>query len=551
MDGLFVEYTGKTTAKCVAAIDFGTSGTSYAYAFPPRNGELNARTDVYTNGQWEDGSTGKTKTILLLDDENNFIAFGGHAENKYKVLAVHKSGKYFRFFKMQLYTEKITGNFMIKPLDALLKQIQMEDRKVSSSDIKWVLTVPAIWNDAAKQIMSEAAETAGLVNVGGNRVQLALEPEAASLWCLRNGELNLEHGDRYVVLDCGGGTIDVTVHEKIAGMAGDSLKEMALAKGGDWGSTTIDRRILRMLKDIFGNRRYNAMTEDLHGYMNLQRDIESAKIAFDSETDVVLNLPDTLMSQTYTEVSPEEAVEKYQNANGNVDLIFRKPNLLIPATYFRDKLIWPTIQQIYTHTLAVLNRNPSVSRLILAGNFANSRILRDEMMKFESRGIKVVVPHLPGETVVKGAVLFGANPGLISERLSRFTYGIGTVVPFVTGKHPESKLIITSFGERFCNGVFNTFITEGEECVLGHTVEKPFTTLEPYQHIVGVNIYKSRRKNVTYTEEAGVTNIGRVAIRIRKPFESVKVIMLLTTEIVAKAINEDGEEREVTLKFNE
>jgi hypothetical protein len=32
------------------------------------------------------------------------------------------------------------------------------DDGIRNSDIHWVLTVPAIWNDAAKQFMREAAE---------------------------------------------------------------------------------------------------------------------------------------------------------------------------------------------------------------------------------------------------------------------------------------------------------------------------------------------------------------------------------------------------------
>jgi molecular chaperone DnaK (HSP70) len=35
---------------------------------------------------------------------------------------------------------------------------RLADSKIRDSDIHWVLTVPAIWNDAAKQFMREAAE---------------------------------------------------------------------------------------------------------------------------------------------------------------------------------------------------------------------------------------------------------------------------------------------------------------------------------------------------------------------------------------------------------
>ena len=35
---------------------------------------------------------------------------------------------------------------------------QIVDGNISNNDIHWVITVPAIWNEAAKQFMREAAD---------------------------------------------------------------------------------------------------------------------------------------------------------------------------------------------------------------------------------------------------------------------------------------------------------------------------------------------------------------------------------------------------------
>lgn len=40
----------------------------------------------------------------------------------------------------------------------LLDNIEKKDAGVRETDIQWVLTVPAIWDDADKQFMREAAE---------------------------------------------------------------------------------------------------------------------------------------------------------------------------------------------------------------------------------------------------------------------------------------------------------------------------------------------------------------------------------------------------------
>lgn len=43
---------------------------------------------------------------------------------------------------------------------------------------------------------------------------LALEPEAVALYCrLDSRELTFKQGSKYMVVDCGGGTVDIAVHE--------------------------------------------------------------------------------------------------------------------------------------------------------------------------------------------------------------------------------------------------------------------------------------------------------------------------------------------------
>lgn len=140
---------------------------------------------------------------------------------------------------------------------------------------------------------------------------------------------------------------------------------MVPANGGDWGSTSIDRRVLEMLQNIFGDRRYKAMTDDNYGFINLRREIEIAKCSFDMETDVVLTLPTPLISSSDNEVSAEDAVNVYRKANGNVDLFLRNPNyLMIPATYFRDALMGPTILSTYKHVAGVLDQNSDIRQVL-------------------------------------------------------------------------------------------------------------------------------------------------------------------------------------------
>ena len=68
--------------------------------------------------------------------------------------------------------------------------------------VQFVLTVPAVWSDSAKDATLKAAEKAGM----GNRHDLKLisEPEAAAVYTLKAIQPNhLQIGDNFVVCDAG------------------------------------------------------------------------------------------------------------------------------------------------------------------------------------------------------------------------------------------------------------------------------------------------------------------------------------------------------------
>ena len=56
--------------------------------------------------------------------------------------------------------------------------------RVSAEDVRWVVTVPAIWRQQAKQFMREAAYQADIASARQpDQLVIALEPEAASVYC--------------------------------------------------------------------------------------------------------------------------------------------------------------------------------------------------------------------------------------------------------------------------------------------------------------------------------------------------------------------------------
>lgn len=188
----------------VVAIDLGTTYSGYSFS---------ARDEYKTNPnsqrlrQWTDPSnnhvSNKTSTCILFDPKGEFHSFGFEAEEKFYNLAEdnkHADWYYFKSFKMQLYKKNLddlrelqltaeNGKTMyalnvfsqsIRYLkDAFLRQNNDAGFNWEEQDIRWVLTVPAIWPEEAISFMRKAAEEAGIVE---QHLKICLEPEAATIF---------------------------------------------------------------------------------------------------------------------------------------------------------------------------------------------------------------------------------------------------------------------------------------------------------------------------------------------------------------------------------
>ncbi|NXN71088.1 HS12B protein, partial [Himantopus himantopus] len=190
----------------VVAIDFGTSYSGYCFS-------LASGTDQIRQVYWgtEHGlKTPKTPTCILFNQKQEFRKFGYDAVMKYKSLPSSEADNWYFFqnFKMQLYNTvggTVTSGMELKAsngktLPALkvfseslhyLKEHALDTIQDASfqtvcdqEEITWVITVPAIWSTAARQFMRLAAKEAGLISdMISEKLIIALEPEAASLWC--------------------------------------------------------------------------------------------------------------------------------------------------------------------------------------------------------------------------------------------------------------------------------------------------------------------------------------------------------------------------------
>jgi molecular chaperone DnaK (HSP70) len=86
--------------------------------------------------------------------------------------------------------------------------------------IQVVMTIPAIWKADAKSKMREAATRAGILGRPGTVLDFVTEPEAAALATLTDmeGRSSLDVEDSFVVVGCGGGTVDISKQAPATGI---------------------------------------------------------------------------------------------------------------------------------------------------------------------------------------------------------------------------------------------------------------------------------------------------------------------------------------------
>lgn len=109
-------------------------------------------------------------------------------------------------------------------------------------------------------------------------------------------------------------------------------------------------------------------------------------------------------------------------------------------------------EDIVSHVSEVISQCEKVSGLILVGAFSESEMLQHAIRK-EFPDKRIIIPYEPGMSVLKGAVLFGQNPDLISSRVMRYTYGLSIKEIFNHSSHDKEKLVIIDDKER-CDKCF-------------------------------------------------------------------------------------------------
>ena len=536
----------------VVGIDFGSSGSGFAYSFFDKKSIIPGQMSSSSNSN-------KVPTEIILNENNEIIQFGAECVNFIKENGV-KNCYYFKGIKMELYKNNKTitaknskKEFSLKLIiqkclekikEIAILQISKNRPHLSNhtEKIKWVVTVPSIWEEHQKNIMMEACIDAGLVSQNTDKsLFFALEPEAASLYCSINKEIKcFNEGEYYIVCDLGGGTGDIVAH--LVG-SNNVLNEIYPSCGGNYGSNEIDNLIFKEIIfklfncgdfNIFyskykeknennGNDEEKEKTNLFIEWLNLEKQIKDFKESLLSEKIVNCTkfpIDVSLFQEIYDDgIDLNNLINNYnKNITDKYLLLSVRNNKRKWIVEFPYAIIYDYIFNQAKSICKIINNinlKEEIKSIILVGGYCANEVL---LKLIKSVGLekieKYLIPSNPSLAVMEGAVLFGIEPSKIKYRKSKYTIGIKVNHKWDDKKYSrnELKYFNETFKEWYCKDCFKKFIEINKSIKYkDQIIEKNIFSDDCLPKI---SIYKTKKKNPIYIDEEGIIKIGECNLEI-------------------------------------
>ncbi|PKY39922.1 actin-like ATPase domain-containing protein [Rhizophagus irregularis] len=526
--------------RMVVGLDFGTTFSGFAYC------HISESKDILTNESWP-GKAGtlKTNTVLQYDSGfNNVVEWGSLALTNRKNKDEKRPVELFKLYLGNLPKHrrpKLPPRFDFKKA---ITDYLYEIGKLIKKTVEWpginftenvllVLTVPAEYSEREKKVIRKCAYNAKLIKEkDSQKLQFTTEPEAAAIYCILQQQSILVKEMTFMIVDCGGGTVDLTTHRLIENkqLTGDGTVDLTIQKlienkqltevteriGDFCGSTFIDNKFIEFLREKLGTDAMDELIENNYGQYQLlvQEFCQSIKKRFAGnkeffyELDIDENAPSLLQ---YVSKEKREIMKK------NDWLISIKHDDLI-------KMFDPIVDRIIRLMhIQLSNSQETCSAIFLVGGFSKSKYLQKRIKnEFQDIVKTILVPNQPEAAIARGAAIYGLSlknspraeemilyASVVRSRVLKYTYGIKVLGKWKASVHPPHRKI---FDDRIY--LFDTFVKRGTRV----KVDKPshpklgYKPLNPSQTGLKFELFKTLKYSATYHDEPGMELVGTLRI---------------------------------------
>lgn len=315
---------------------------------------------------------------------------------------------------------------------------------IGSTRIDYILTVPAMWSERAKNATIVAARRAGMLQ----NVRLISEPEAAAVYTLKQVKSNgLEIGSNIIVCDAGGGTVDL-ISYRLKNTDPIHVEESQAGTGGLCGAVFLNYRFKDHVEQRMGPEsfQYLLRVKPL-AWHEAWRHFEEYVKRYFSEDDEDL----------------EEFNVPFPGCDDNEDAGIVDGFMQLTLGQVRE-IFEPVVKAVLglvnEQVTRVHQRDELVSSIILVGGFGQSTYLYERMQKHfktnhppaysqssanghvmqsADKSISILRPRYAWTAVARGAAMRALEGPIVRERRARFHYGTTCRPIFDPRKHPSSS----------------------------------------------------------------------------------------------------------------
>lgn len=265
-----------------------------------------------------------------------------------------------------------------------------EDYLENDVQKKFVISVPAVWSDRAKDATRRAAKLAGI-----HPATFIKEPEAAAMYTLHVlQDRGLSEGDALVICDAGGGTVDLISYEITSSKPKLELKELVSPKGGIAGSLQLNKRFEEQVKMLVGDDQYYHLRKTPAYHQAVNFFDKTVKPAFRGKNDDswYVNFP---MADLEDDEAQGLKRSTWEMKSGVVEEIFQ------PLIEDIGRMVDDQVNLVQKKRLAERHeQGDKIKAIFLVGGFGASEFLKQSIQR-RHPDIQVIQPHDAWSAIVK------------------------------------------------------------------------------------------------------------------------------------------------------
>ncbi|RDK39918.1 actin-like ATPase domain-containing protein [Aspergillus phoenicis ATCC 13157] len=347
----------------------------------------------------------------------------------------------------------LTGMYLTGLIDHTKKILQRRfGRAAEQMEMQYVLTVPAIWSDKAKDATLKAASRA---KIPQKDITLVSEPEAAALYCLNAIQPNsIENNDVVVVCDAGGGTVDL-ISYRVTTVSPLCLEEVAEGTGDICGSVMLDAGFKNFLKVLVNDKHLSVKSCEVA--LRYWQDHIKPNFASD---------PDFEEETHFVPLPGLKDKPKIGLQDGFLQLDGAQIKRIFDPVVDRVK-----VQIIHQVNAARAEKKP-VKAILLVGGFGSSEYLYRCIQETFSDIIVMQPPN-------SGAVQYGLKGNQVKKRIARCHYGVCHIThdPNTMAKYPDAKRYWDNLAESwYITDLMTWYIHKANVIQQGEPVRMKFNT---------------------------------------------------------------------------